>query len=191
MTKKLIYLLSGLLIILISFNSCKSKKSLQKGTKSSEIVLPLSGNEYETNKEFFRARQSGKSPDMPTSKKIALQNAKAELASNIQATIKRVTDQYTNQRTVGNAQEFKNKFEELAREVVNVELTESTLLAEKLFKEKDGSYTTWVVVQVGRESVLNNLTGKISKDQKLQLDFDKYQYEKIFNEEMKKFEENK
>ncbi|GHV09663.1 hypothetical protein FACS1894162_0710 [Bacteroidia bacterium] len=62
---------------------------------------------------------------MATAKKIALTNAKAELASNIQSVVKAVTENYTNQ---------------------------------------------------------------IAKDSKLQLDFDKHQFQKVFDEEMKKFE---
>mgnify|MGYP000050046790 CR=1 FL=1 len=46
---------------------------------------------------------------MATAKKIAEQNAKAELAGNIEAVIKRVTEQYTNQRSVGSQKDFENK----------------------------------------------------------------------------------
>lgn len=53
------------------------------------------------------------------------------MAANINATVKRVTDQYTNQRTVGNAQEFENKFEELSREVVNLEMSNVQELGQK------------------------------------------------------------
>jgi hypothetical protein len=60
--------------------ACKGVKSVQSG--SAEVSVPLSGKEYQTDQAFFRASQSGKSPDLATAKKIALQNAKAELAGN-------------------------------------------------------------------------------------------------------------
>ena len=47
----------------------------------------------------------GKSMDLATSKKIAIMNAKTELAGIVNSTMKTVTDQYTNQRTVGNNQQ--------------------------------------------------------------------------------------
>ena len=175
-------------VILLAFNSCSHSKKLQKETKSTEVTLPLTGKEYQTDKDNFRARQSGKSPDLATSKKIALQNAKSELASNIQSTIKTVTDQYTNQRTVATAQDFENKFEELTREVVNQTLADVKIIGEKTFIEKDKSYTYWVVVEMSKTSVLDGINNKISKDSKLLLDYDKKKFEDIFNTEMEKLE---
>ena len=174
--------------IAFSLTNCKTKKQLQKATGSTEIEVPLSGKEYQSDKDNFRAKQSGKSPDLATSKKIALNNAKAEMAGNIQATIKRVTDQYTNQRTVSDVQEFENKFEELSREVVKQKLVDVRVIGEKTFQEKDGKYTYWIAIETSKDVILNGVADKISKDKKLQLDFDKFQYEKIFNEEMEKFE---
>jgi hypothetical protein len=41
---------------------------------------------------------------------------------------------------------------------------------------------------MSKEPVVNNIADRISKDAKLQLDFDKHQFQKVFNEEMEKFE---
>jgi len=183
----------GIILIgsLFLFSGCKSSKkatTFQKENNAVEIILPFTGPEYSSNKDLFRARQSGTSPDLPTAKKIALQNAKAEIASDIESVIKRTTDQYTTQRTIATKQEFKNKFEELSREVVKQNVVDATTIAEKVFKEKDGGYTYWVVVEVPKQSVLEGINNKISKNQNLQLDFEKSQYEKTFNEEIDKFE---
>src|ERR1700710_1945270 len=83
--------------VAISMPSCKSKKSIAQTTGAVEITVPFSGNDYSSDKDNFRAKSSGNSPDLTTSKKIALQNAKSEMAGLIQTTIKKVTDQYTNQ----------------------------------------------------------------------------------------------
>jgi hypothetical protein len=186
-------LVSLVLIAAIAFTACgKKKKKAQAATEiktlnnSVEVSLPFESKEYRSDKEHFRAKQSGKSPDLSTAKKIALQNAKSELAGNIQATIKRVTDQYTNQRSVANKQEYENKFEELAREVVNLTLYDVNPIAEKVYREPDNSYTYWVVVEANKSTVLSGLDQKISKDAKLQLDYDKMKFEQIFNQEMDK-----
>jgi len=176
------------LFILLGVFSCKSKKEITKVEDSVEIKIPLSGKEYESDKNYFRAKQVGESPDLSTAKKIAEQNTKAELAGNIESLIKRVTDQYTNQRSVGNKKEFENKFEEISREVVKQDLRDVKVIGEKLFKKKDGIYQYWIAVETSKETTLTGIFDGISKDAKLQLDFDKHQYEKIFNEEMKKYE---
>ncbi len=185
---KTIQLLAIPSIALLVITGCKSKKAVpvQKETAAVEISVPFSGKEFRTDADAFRAKQVGKSPDLATAKKIAFQNAKAEMAGNINSTIKRVTDQYTNQRTVGNAQEFENKFEELAREVVNMELSNVREIGEKIFKESDGAYSYWIAIEAGKKEVFDKLDAKISSDSKLKLDYDKQKFQQIFDSEMKK-----
>ena len=169
---------------------CKSKKKpIQKETGAVEISVPFSSKEYRSDENTFRAKQMGKSPDLATAKKIAFQNAKSELAGNIQSTIKRVTDQYTNQRTVGNAQEYENKFEEMAREVVKLQISNVKEIGEKIFKEPDGSYSYWIAIEAGKKEVFDKMDSKISSGAKLKLDYDKMKFQKIFDEEMKKMAE--
>jgi len=180
-------LISAVIItVMLSATSCKTTQPLEKTTGDVEISVPFSESKYKTDKEFFRAKQSGKSQDLATSKKIALQNAKSELAGNIKAIVKRVNDQYTNLRTVGDKQDFENKFEELAREVVDQTLTDVRIIDEKIFKETDGRYSYWVAIETSKESILEGVAAKISKNEKLQLDYDKKKFEDVFNSEMDK-----
>ena len=181
---------TNLLVILFFVTSiigCKSKQKITKVTSSTEINVPFSENKYKTDKNFFRAVQSGTSPDMATAKKISMVNAKSELASSIQTTVKVVTDNYTNQRSIANKQEFENKFEELSRQVTNQMLSNVVIIDEKILKDENAKYTFWIAIEMSKDEVLNNLTDQISKEKKLKIDFDKYQYEKIFNQEMDKF----
>ncbi len=175
-------------IAALTLVACKSKKGtpVAKETGAVEITVPFSTKEYRSDANFFRAKQVGKSPDLAAAKKIAFQNAKAEMAGNINSTIKRVTDQYTNQRTVGNTQEFENKFEELAREVVNLEMSNFLEKGEKIFKEQDGSYTYWIAIEADKKTIFDKVDSRISNDAKLKLDYDKQKFQQIFDAEMKK-----
>jgi hypothetical protein len=186
---KTIQLLTIPVVAVMALTGCKSKKAatpVQKETGAVEISVPFSSKEYRSDENSFRAKQVGKSPDLATAKKIAFQNARAEMAANIQATIKRVTDQYTNQRTVGNSQEFENKFEELAREVVNMQLSNVKEIGEKTFKEPDGAYSYWIAIEASKKDVFEKMDAKISNDAKLKLDYDKMKFQQIFDAEMKK-----
>ncbi len=167
----------------------RKKASAENG--STEITLPFQGKEYRTDKEFFRSVQSGKSPDMSTAKKIALNNAKAEIAGLINSKIKAVTDNYTNQHSTANAQDFENKFETMTREVVNQQLSDISIKDDKLFKEKDNTYTSWVCIEISKESILNGINSNISKNQKLSIDYDKKKFEETYNAEMDKMEKDK
>ena len=171
--------------------SCKSKKEVTASKGMTEITVPLSGKEFQTNKELFRAKSLGKSPDMATAKKIALNNAKAEIAGLISSKIKSVTDNYTNQRSITNAQDFENKFENLAREIVSQQLNDVSIIGEKVFRDKTGTVEYWVAVEVSKEAIMNGISNKVSQDKKLQIDYDKKKFEEVMNAEMDKLENEK
>lgn len=178
---------SVILILGIVLNACGSGKNLTKVTDSIEVKIPFSESKYQSDKNYFRAVQSGTSADMSTAKKIALVNAKSELAGNIQTTVRTVTDNYTNQRTFSDKQNFENKFEELSRQVTNQVLTNVVSIDEKILKNKENIYTFWIAIEMNKDEILKNISARIAEDDRLQIDFDKYQFEEVFNQEMEKF----
>lgn len=179
---------AAILVIALSMSACKSKKGtpIEKQTGAIEISVPFSTKEYSSDKENFRAKSSGNSPDMTTSKKIALQNAKSEMAGLIQTTVKKVTEQYTNQRQVSSTQEFSNKFEELSREVTNQQLVDVRIIGEKIFKEANNTFTYWVAIEANKQAILEGIDKGISGNKKIEQDYDKKKFEEIFNQEMEK-----
>ena len=177
-------LVVGLSTTALFFNGCKSNKPMATAPGAVEVSLPLSGKEYRTDKENFRAIASGKSPDLSTAKKIAMLNSKSEMASNIQSTLKKVADQYTNQVSVANKQEFENKFEELQREVVNQKLADIRIVGEKILKQTDGSYEYWLCSEMPKDAVLKSITS----NERNKVAYDKKKYEEIFDQEMQKLE---
>lgn len=183
----------SLLTAIILCSACKSTKKLPSvEATAQEVKLPFSEAKYKTDKDYFRAVQVGKSIDLGTAKKMSIHSAKADLASFINTKLKKVTDLYTNQSTVADKSDFEKKFEEFSREVVNQNLNDVKLLDEKVFKEQDGSYSYWVVLEVDKKALLNGVNNSISKNAKLQLNYDKKKFEEIYNAEMEKLEnENK
>ena len=84
--------------------------------------------------------------------------------------------------------EFEQKFEQLTREVVNQQLNNVEVACYKTTQMKDGKFQVFTAVQVSKDEVLNNIANRVSKDKKLQVDYDKMKFEQVFNEEMKKLE---
>ncbi|MDI9338580.1 MAG: hypothetical protein QM539_09170 [Alphaproteobacteria bacterium] len=168
--------------------SCKSTKAPTQSVtaNSTEITIPFSEAKYKSDKEFFRAKNNGNSPDLATAKKIAMLNAKTEMASNISSVIKAVTEQYSNQRTIADKKDFEAKFEENARNVVSQTLNDIRVLDEKVFKETSGTFTYWIAIEMSKSAIVEKLNSSISKDQRLQLDYDKKKFEETFNAEMEK-----
>lgn len=182
------FLFVGALIMITP--SCKSSKNAGKPVSEGmqEITVPLSSKEYQSTKEMFRAKSVGKSPDIATAKKIALTNAKAELAGLITTVIKSVTHNYTNQRSVADAQDFENKFENLTKEIIAQQLNNVSIIGEKVFKDKAGTVEYWVAVEMATESVISGLESRISQDKKLQIDYDKKKFEEATKAEFEKME---
>lgn len=192
MKKNLLTIVSAVAILglVVTFGSCKSG-AIGDGN-GQEVTTPCNDDEFHTDRTSFRATGIGTSQDMSTSKRKAKLDANANLAQSINQTIKNVTDRYTNERQVGEMTEFEEKFEQMTRNVVNQEMNNVATVCTKTFM-KDGKYTTYVAVEVAKDELLANISNQansLSKDKKLQVDYDKMKYEEIFNQEMKKMEEN-
>lgn len=180
----------------LSISGCSSKKDLAKAENSREIVdIPCTGEDFATDEDFFRANESGESPRMSMAKRQALLNAKAILASNIESQIKSVTQQYTNQRSFESSQskvEFEEELEEMTRNVVDQQLNDVKIICEKALKSKDNdNYQYFVAVEMPKESMFSNIENEISKKERLQLEYDKQKFKEIYDEEMKKLEEER
>lgn len=76
----------------------------------------------------------------------------------------------------------------MSREIVRQDVKDVNVIGEKLFRQKDGLYSYWIAIESSKETTLTGVYDGISKDAQLKLDFDKYQFEKIFNDEMSKYE---
>ncbi len=187
--------LSVILIAGMTLVSCKSKKEAAtvtvKETGFKKVESPLSDKQYKSDDQHFRARGIGESPDETASRKIALMNAKSELASLIQTTMKKVSDQYTNQRTVGKDKEYENKFEEMTREVTNLEMANLREIGTETYTNEQGLYKTYLVLEAKKDEIFQKMDSRISSDKKLQLDYDKAKFQQVFDEEMKKMAEGR
>ena len=163
---------------------CKSKQQLPKG--ETEINIPCSGPDFFTNSKFFRANSLGESMDLVASKKKALSNARGELAASIQTTVKAVTDNYLNSREMNNKEEVEERFEQLNREVVNQKLQGIKTICEKQVKTADGGYKTYVAIELSADELVASYNERLSKDERLKIDYDYEKFKQTFDAEMDK-----
>jgi hypothetical protein len=169
----------------ILFSGCKSKKTkIPKGEVA--VVVPCSGPEFFTNTKFFRANSIGESQDQVTSKKKALSNARAELASSIQTTVKAVTDNYTNSREMNNREEIEERFEQLNREIVEQQLAGIRTLCEQLVRTEAGTYKTYIAIELSADELVKSYNERLSKDERLKIDYDYEKFKETFDKEMEK-----
>ncbi len=179
--------------VFILLSGCKSKEKVSKVEDQGETLIEVycSGPDYQSDNEFFRANQVGESVDQATAKKKAMSNTRAELASAIQTTVKTVVDNYVNSRELNNVEEAEERFESLSREVVNQELTGVKTICEKTTKTSDGKYKTYIAIELAGNELMSALNERLSKDDKLKIDYDYEQFKKTFEKEMDKFEKDR
>ena len=167
--------------------SCKSKKESTPVVKGeTEVIVPCSGPEYFTTAKYFRANSIGESQDQVTSKRKALTNARNELAQAIQTTVKTVTDAYVNSREMNNREEVEERFESLNREVVDQTLSGIVTKCEKLMKTSEGTYKTYIAIELSADELVTKYNERLSKDERLKIDYDYEKFKETFNKEMDK-----
>ncbi len=184
----------GVLIMALTLGSfsCKSKKKVTSNSEVGQVLedLPCE-KDGRSDKNYYRAFSMATSSDLSLSKEKALLLAKQRLVTLIESTTKSVTDRYANEREMGDAAEFEQKFENLTREVANETISNIVVACEKSSVLPDKKYRSFVAIEVNKEELLNGMNDKISADSKLQMDYDKKKYEEIFNQEMEKMAEER
>jgi hypothetical protein len=186
--KKLFYLGALLLALSISVSSCGSAKTAASPNGLTEQVIPLSGPEYRTDASYFRAVQSGISKDMAMAKKIALQNARQELAANLNTNIRLVIENYNSNRQLPSEDvtTTNSQMTELAYSVVNERLLGSALSEEKLFTTAAGEFQYFVCVELNKAELKQALIDEMKRNEKMMSEAEIEDFRKIFDEQMAK-----
>ena len=172
----------------VIIGGCKSKEKTPAGEK--EVAVPCSGPDFFTNNKVFRGNSIGESMDQVTSKKKALTNARNELAQAINTTVKTVTDNYVNSRELNRKEELEQRFESLNREVVDQTLTGVRTICEKLVQTKEGNYKTYIAIELSADELVAKYNERLSKDDRLKIDYDYEKFKDTFNKEMDKMGKN-
>jgi len=189
----------GLMLVAIALTigttGCKKNKKTQetpKPTGEIEIIEYCSGAQYFSDNKTFRSSATGESMDREAAKKKARANAEAELARSINATIKVVADNYVNSTEFNNKEEATETFQQLGRTLVDQELTGAIKICDKLTqKSDDGRYIAYLAIELSGGELLNKYNETLSKDERIKADYNYEKFKDVFEEEMRKFEENK
>lgn len=185
------YLMGAAALLLVAgASSCSSSKKAAGAPAPSGMVeetVPLSGPQYRSDAEYYRAVQNGVSSDRSTAQKIAMQNCRQELAANIQADLQLVVENYVKEQNTGVAAENKSQYQEMAYTAVQQQLRDVQIVEEKIFRQENGSYRFYVCMQMPKAAVEAAAEAAIANDAKLNLEFDREQFKKIFEERMANF----
>lgn len=186
-TKQLLLTVFISLGMILGFSSCKAKKKVATNSEIGTILedMPCEGA-GKSDKTFYRASAMSTSSDLSLAKEKALLLAKQRLVTLINSNTKSVTDRYVNEREMGDASDFEQKFENLTREVADETLNNIVVACEKASVLDSKKYRAFVAIEVNKKELLEGINKKLSNNSKLQIDYDKKKFEEIFNQEMEK-----
>lgn len=115
--------------------------------------------------------------------------ARTDLASQIETTIKSVNDKYVNSYTVNDANDFKERIENMTRAIVNQELKFAPVVCKKrALGTEAGTIICYVAIEIPVDNILNGITSSIANDERLRVDYEYEKYKKVFDEEMGKLQ---
>lgn len=174
-----------------AMTACKSKKNVAEVPKNPDgevdVIIPCSGPEFFTNDKVFRANSLGESMDQATAKKKAMSNARADLAAAINTQVKAVIDNYVNSREMNNREEVGERYESLAREVVDQRLSGTRTICEQVKRvTSSGNYKAYVAIELSAQDLLSAYNQRLSSDERLRIDYDYEKFKETFDKEMEK-----
>lgn len=192
--KTRVTLLAIAAMAMIAVTSCKKNKDeVKTPDPKGEIIINeyCSGTEYKSTKESFRSTATGESMDRETAKKKARSNAMSEMGKTISSTMKIVGDNYVSSTEVNNKEEVTESFNEMARTVVDQELRGCIEICEKLTQRPDGTYVSYVALELSGNTIVDAYQSGLSKNDKLKADYNYEKFKETFDKEMDKLSQGK
>lgn len=175
--------------VLLLFFSTILLTSCASGPLGKKVNEPFQGNAYESNNRFFRGTGKGSSSQDNIARGKADIEAKAQLAGQVNTTMKQVADQYLGQTENEKAADVADKFQSLVRQVMNTSISDLRKMGEKkYFNEKTNDYTVFIAYEIKKNAMFRFM----KKQAKVDKTIDERQrevIEKILDEELKKADE--
>src|SRR5687768_15184857 len=156
------------------------------GPLGKKVKEPFRGNAYESNNRFFRATGKGESLKDNIARGKADIEAKAQLAGQVNTTMKQVADQYLGQTENADAADIADKFQSLVRQVMNTDLADLRKIGEqKYFDEKENEYTVFIAYEIKKNAMLRFMKKQAKVDETVN-ERQRALIEKIIDEEIEK-----
>lgn len=169
-----------MMLTALAFGGCVS------GSLGSKVNEPFQGNAYESNNRFFRGTGKGSSSQDNIARGKADLDAKAQLAGQVNTTMKQVADQYLGQAENSEAADVADKFQSLVRQVMNTSISDLRKMGEKKYlNDKTGEYTVFIAYEIKKNAMFRFLKKQAKTDQKID-ERQRATIEKIIDEEIKK-----
>lgn len=170
-----------LAVLIIGFSACKSTSPA-----GDKVMMPFTGNSYESNGRFFRGTGSGVSIKQNIARSKADLDAKNQLAAQVKTNIRAVTDQYLGQTENAENAEVADKFQSLIREVMNTNMADLRKIGEETrYNETTKDYTQYVAFEIKKNAMFRFMKKQAKTDDKID-EATRKQIDEMLDEEIRK-----
>jgi hypothetical protein len=153
-------------ISLISIVSVVFLFSCANGPLGKKVKEPFQGNAYESNNRFFRGTGKGESSQDNIARGKADIEAKAQLAGQVNTTMKQVADQYLGQTQNANAADVADKFQSLVRQTMNTSIADLRKMGEqKYYNEETKAYAVFIAYEIKKNAMFRFMKKQARVDQ--------------------------
>lgn len=160
-----------------------------RGPLGKKVKEPFNGSAYESNNRFFRATGKGESSQDNIARGKADIEAKAQLAGQVNTTMKQVADQYLGQTENERAADVADKFQSLVRQTMNTNMADLRKIGEeKYFNQKENKYSVFIAYEIKKNAMFRFMKKQARVDNTIserQLEL----IDKILDEQIKATEE--
>jgi hypothetical protein len=171
-----------LALLVLVLASCSS------GVLGKKVKEPFQGNAYESNNRFWRGTGKGSSSQDNIARGKADIDAKAQLAGQVNTTMKQVADQYLGQTENANAADVADKFQSLVRQIMNTDISDLRKIGEeKYYNQEKNEYTVFIAYEIKKNAMLRFMKKQAKVDETIN-ERQRDLIEKIIDEELKKVE---
>lgn len=170
----------AIVIVTIIAAACSS------GVLGKKVKEPFQGNAYESNNRFWRGTGKGASSQDNIARSKADIDAKAQLAGQVNTTMKQVADQYLGQTENAEAADVADKFQSLVRQTMNTNLADLRKMGEeKFYNEEKKEYTVFIAYEIKKNAMLRFMKKQAKVEEKI-TERQRELIEKIIDEEIAK-----
>lgn len=156
------------------------------GVLGKKVREPFQGNAYESNNRFWRGTGKGSSSQDNIARSKADLDAKAQLAGQVNTTMKQVADQYLGQTENAQAADVADKFQSLVRQIMNTNISDLRKMGEeKYYNEEKKEYTVFIAYEIKKNAMLRFMKKQAKVDQTIN-ERQRDLIEKIVDEDIKK-----
>jgi hypothetical protein len=128
--------------------------SWSSGVLGKKVKEPFQGSAYESNNRFFRGTGKGVSSQDNIARGKADIDAKTQLAGQVNTTMKQVADQYLGQTENERAADVADKFQSLARQVMNTDMADLRKIGEeKYFNADTKEYSVFIAYEIKKNAM--------------------------------------